>query len=77
MASKSLIEKIEALPVEKKAEVEDFVDFLRSRPSHTNAARSGESLVERLRAQRAELFRRHGLFDSLPHIREFRETGGR
>jgi hypothetical protein len=71
-----LIEKIEALPAEKKAEVEDFVEFLRSRAVH-NDAKGGESLVERLRAQRAELLREHGLFDSLPHIREFRETGGR
>ncbi len=76
MASKSLIDKIEALPAEKKAEVEDFVEFLSSRPSHTTA-KPGTSLVERLRAQRAELFRGDGLFDSLPHIREFRETGGR
>lgn len=76
MSSKSLIDRIEALPAEKKAEVEDFVEFLRSRPVR-GGAKPGESLVERLRAQRAELFRKHGLFDSLPHIREFRETGGR
>ncbi len=78
MASKSLIAKIEELPAEKKAEVEEFVDFLRSRPDHADAARrGGENLVEKLRAQRAELLREHGLFDSLSHIREFRETGGR
>jgi hypothetical protein len=76
MPSRSLIEKIESLPAEKKAEVEDFVEFLRSRPDR-GSAKPAESLVERLRAQRAELLRKHGLFDSLPDIREFRETGGR
>ena len=29
--SKTLIEKIEALPAERIAEIEDFVDFIRSR----------------------------------------------
>ena len=31
MATKTLIEKIEALPPEKRAELEDFVDFIASR----------------------------------------------
>ena len=38
MASKSLIEKIEALPAEKKAEVEDFVEFLAAREERAAAA---------------------------------------
>lgn len=78
MASRSLTEKIEALPPEKKAEVEDFVEFLASRAAHQDhVGQTGPSLVERLRAQREELLREHGLFDTLPLIREFRETGGR
>ena len=34
---KNLIEKISALPPEKVAEVEDFVDFLRGRDETTTA----------------------------------------
>lgn len=72
MASKALIEKIEALPAEKQAEVEHFVDALRTQASADN----GEpGLVERLRAHRERQFREHGLVDSLPLIRELRENG--
>jgi hypothetical protein len=70
MATKTLIEKIEALPPEKKAEVEHFVDEL-SRPAPAGVGDPG--LVDRLRAQREELFRKHGLFDSVPVIRALRE----
>jgi hypothetical protein len=78
MATRTLTEKIEALPAEKKAEVEDFVEFLASRTARLGRiGQTGPSLVERLRAQREELLREHGLFDTLPFIREFRETSGR
>ena len=71
MATKTLIEKIEALPAEKKARVEHLVDEL-STPAESESA--SPSLVERLRAQREELFRKHGLFDSVPVIRALREN---
>jgi hypothetical protein len=43
---KALIEKIKQLPPQRLAEVEDFVDFLRSREERATAgARLGESLA--------------------------------
>lgn len=74
MATRTLTEKIEALPPEKKAEVEDFVDALADQHGR---APSSPGLVERLRARRERLLREHGLFDSLPIIRDLREHGPR
>jgi hypothetical protein len=34
--TQDLLEKIRALPEDKIAEVEDFIDFLRSRPKHVS-----------------------------------------
>ena len=41
-----LIEKIRALPADKVAEVEDFVDFLRLRDDDRNLARAATRLSE-------------------------------
>ena len=42
-----LIEKIRQLPQQRLAEVEDFIDFLRTREERTSAgARLGESLAK-------------------------------
>jgi hypothetical protein len=41
-----LIEKIRALPPEKILEVEDFVDFLRSRSEDNRLARAAAQLSE-------------------------------
>lgn len=68
MTKEALIEKIESLPPERRAEVEDFVDFLRNRPRPEPKKTKPLELVERL-------MREHGLFDTLPLIREFRENG--
>ena len=38
--SKSLIEKIEALPADRIAEIEDFVDFIRSREQERSLTRA-------------------------------------
>jgi hypothetical protein len=79
VTKEALIEKIESLPPEKRARVEELVDSLCTEAdvTATAPARSSESLAERLRATRERLLRERGLFDSLPHIRQFRETGGR
>jgi hypothetical protein len=82
-ATKSRLERIEALPPEKKAEVEDFVEFLalRTKPSemtHTPAARTfPDDLLERIDQRRERLFREHGNFDTLTILRELRENGPR
>jgi hypothetical protein len=39
-ASKTLIEKIEALPAERIAEIEDFVDFIRLREQERTLSRA-------------------------------------
>ena len=47
MSAQALIEKIQQLPPQRQAEVEDFVDFLRTREERTAAgARLGESLAK-------------------------------
>jgi hypothetical protein len=82
-ATKSLLERIEALPPEKKAEVEDFVEFLarRTKPSettHTPAAKTfPDDLLERINQRRERLFREHGNFHTLTILRELRENGPR
>jgi hypothetical protein len=79
MATRNLIEKIEALPPEKVAEVEDFVDFLtRARRSGLNAPGSPTTWDERRRrieGKAEELRRGYGVFDSVSVIRELRDSG--
>lgn len=80
MATKALIDKIEALPPEKREEVEDFVEFLGSRAVSRASGPSktfGDELLRAINEDREELRRTKGLFDTLPLIREFRKTGGR
>ena len=55
--------------------VEDFVDNLASAPDDHGSSAHGPALVERLRARRERLLRKHGLYDTTPLIREFREAG--
>lgn len=43
---KSLVDKIKALPIERLAEVEDFVDFLRMRDHDRALSRSAEAVSE-------------------------------
>lgn len=47
MSAQALIEKIQQLPPQRLAEVEDFVDFLRTREERAAAGqRLGESLAK-------------------------------
>ncbi len=47
ITEQTLIEKIRQLPQQRLAEVEDFIDFLRTREERTSAgARLGESLAK-------------------------------
>ena len=81
--TKSLFERIEALPPEKKAEVEDFVEFLARRASAPESTRTPpaktfpDDLLERINRRRERLFREHGYFDTLTILRELRESGPR
>ena len=80
MTKEALIEKIEALPHEKKAEVEKFVEGLHrdetaAEPAPTRDP-SSDPLLERVRARRERLLREHGLFDTSDILRELREEGG-
>lgn len=80
MASKTLMEKIEALPGDKRAEVEDFVEFLAQRKGASAsppAKTFPDEILRQINADREALLREYGLFDTVPFIREFRETGGR
>jgi hypothetical protein len=83
MSTRSLIDKIEALPPEKKAEVEDFVEFLTTRAGGSESTGTLSSktfpddLLERIRRGRERLFEKHGDFDTLPELRDLRENGPR
>jgi hypothetical protein len=83
MATRTLTEKIEALPPEKKAEVEDFVEFLARRagePAGTGASTTKtfpDEILERIGRRRERLFQEHGYFDTLPILRDLRENGPR
>lgn len=81
MTSKSLIDKIEALPADKKAELEDFVESLARRASaegsRPSAKRFPDEVLERMAERRERLFKEHGLFDTLPILRDLRESGPR
>ncbi|HCU25954.1 MAG TPA: toxin-antitoxin system, antitoxin component, Xre family protein [Deltaproteobacteria bacterium] len=44
----SLFEKIRSLPAEKKAEVEDFVDFLRQKSEDRALVQEGRQLSEKV-----------------------------
>jgi len=78
MSSRGLIEKIEALPPDKRVEVETFVDSIASRAGGASAGKTfPDELLRSINEGREELRRTHGHFDTLPLIREFRETGGR
>lgn len=79
VTKEALLEKIEALPPEKKAEVEDFVDFLAGRRAPAEDPTSPKphlrELVATIEADRERLLKEKGLLDSVPLLREFRETG--
>ena len=74
--TRTLIEKIEALPPEKKAEVEDFVESLESRPTQQpETGPASDQLLERVRARRERLLEEHGLVDSSAILQQLREEG--
>ena len=78
MATRNLIDKIEALPSDKRAEVEDFVDFLKSRPSSRRlpaAELDDDPLLREIQEIRNQLLEEHGLFDTSKILRELRELG--
>ncbi len=79
MGAKDLLAKIEALPAKKRAELENLVDSLlkSSSPSPSTPSAFPPGLIDRINARHQALLKEHGLFDSLPLIREFRDTGGR
>jgi hypothetical protein len=77
--SPTLIQKIERLPPEKQAEVEDFVDFLvgRREQRRTNAPAFPRELLDDVDAKREALFREHGQIETDSIVRDLRENGGR
>lgn len=82
MGAKDLLAKIEALPEEKRAELESILDSLTaqtgvSTPRSPKSSVFPPGLIDRINARRQALLKEHGPFDSLPLIREFRDTGGR
>ena len=81
MATKALIDKIEALPPEKRAEVEDFVEFLAGRQACDDATprrpRFPEGLLDQIKADRDALLEEYGPIETQQILRDLREDGGR
>ena len=79
MATKSLLDKIEALPPEKKAEVEEFVDSLARRPGPQAAVppRFPAELFDQINTERDALLKERGLLETQQILRDLRENGGR
>jgi len=75
VATKTLIDKIEALPPEKKAEVEDFVEFLATRQQGAGAVGLSAEFLHRIDERRERLRRKYGLYDSVATIRDLRDNG--
>lgn len=76
VATKSLVERIEALPPEKRAEVADFVEFLATRNQAAAAAGVTDEFLHRVDERRERLRQQYGLYDSVATIRELREDDG-
>jgi hypothetical protein len=78
MATRTLTEKIEALPPDKRAEVENFVNFLESRASARRppaVAQDQDPLLREIQEIRSQLLEEHGPFDTSKILRELREFG--
>jgi hypothetical protein len=75
VATKTLIDRIGALPPEKRAEVEKFVESLAARTQPVPAEGASDELLQRIDDRRERLRRSSGLFDSVAAIRELRENG--
>ena len=81
MSTRSLHRKIDDLPPDAAAEVEDFVESLLARRggTSTRSARDGqdsEALLRRIGERRERLLRERGAFDdSTAMVRELRQSG--
>lgn len=76
MSTTELLEKIDLLPPEERATIENLVDILAKRHrSHQgpSAERFPQELLDRVDERREKIFREHGLLDSAAAIREFRD----
>ena len=67
----ALVEKIEALPSDKREAAEKYVDGLRTPTPRPDTDR----LMERARARREVILRRRGRLDSSGILRDVREHG--
>lgn len=77
MTPRALVERIEALPPDKRAEVEDFIELVARRQAVNTGQPRSSDLLGKINARREAIRSEHGLVDSLPLIRQFRESGGR
>jgi hypothetical protein len=75
VATKNLIDKIEALPPEKKAEVQDFIESIANRnESAAPASDPPDEWRRRIEERRERLRRQYGLYDSVAAVRELRDS---
>lgn len=79
MSTKTLIDKIESLPPEKRAEVEHFVESL-ARGVGSGSVKTpalSPDLLGQIHSEREALLREHGPIETQEIIRDLRESGGR
>ena len=76
MGTTELLQKIDLLPPEERATVENLVEILakRHRPRQgPSAERFSQEVLDRIDERREKIFREHGLLDSAAALREFRD----
>lgn len=76
MSTTELLQKIDLLPPEERATIENLVEILakRHRSQAVPAAeRFSQDVLDRIDERREKIFREHGLLDSAAAIREFRD----
>jgi hypothetical protein len=73
MATRTLIEKIEALPPDKQAEVQRFVESL----APAEEPLFPQELLHHIRRDHEALARQSGPIDTDDVLRELRDSGGR
>lgn len=77
MTPRALAARIEELAPEDQERVERYVRSLARRRAAQPQRAFPDELLRAINEEREEIRQTQGLFDTLPIIREFRETGGR
>lgn len=76
MSTIELLQKIDLLPAEERATVENLVEILAKRHrlrQSPSVERFPQEVLDRVDERRERIFREHGVLDSAGALREFRD----